>query len=108
MPATVMDDLSNAGNGYGRSVDMVSIFGSAQIPIACVVASSGVTAGAAQLQTGVAQTSGNITWTNVGSPTNLVAGNSVKLTSPGAAAAFARIVITTPVSGGVATGVITA
>jgi len=109
MSTIQVDDLTNASGGIGSTVDVAALLGNGVtvIPKAVAVAESGVTAGAAQLQSGVASGAG-IAWTAVGSPTNLSAGAGVSLTAPGAAVAFIRAVITTPVAGGKCTVVITA
>lgn len=109
MSTQVVDDLSNAAGGFGRTIDVASELGNgvAVIPHATAVAESTITAGAVQLQSGVASAAG-ITWTNVGSPVNLVAGQGVLLTSPGGAVAFIRAVITTLLAGGKCTVVVTA
>jgi len=103
-----MIDMLDGSNGYGQIIDVASSFGggAAAIPSAVAVSDSGVTAGAVQLQSGVASATG-ITWTNVGSAQNMVAGTGVKLTSPGAAVALIRALVTTPIVGGTVTVVIT-
>lgn len=108
MSTQVVDDLSSAANGIGRTVDVAGELGngSAVVVHGVVVAESTVTSGAAQLQSGVASAAG-IAWTNVGSPQNLSAGAGVTLTSTGATS-FARAVITTPVVGGKCTVILTA
>jgi hypothetical protein len=109
MSTQVVDDLTNAANGIGRTIDVAAELGngSAVIPHGVAVAESTITAGAVQLQSGTASAAG-IAWTNVGSPASLNAGQGANLTSPGGAVAFIRAVITTPVAGGKCTVVITA
>lgn len=104
----MIDDLQSATAGVGATVDVASALGNGSpvIPHGVAVAESSVTAGAVQLQTGVATASG-ITWTAVAAGQNLVAGTGVTLTAPGAPAAFIRAVVTTPVVGGKVTVVIT-
>lgn len=109
MSTQIVDDLSNAIGGFGRTVDVAAELGNGVIviPHAVAVAESTVTAGAVQLQSGVAG-AGGVTWTNVGAAVSLVAGTGVTLNSPGAAVALIRAVVTTPVAGGKCTAVITA
>lgn len=108
MSTIMVDDLSSATAGVGATVDVASTLGNGSpvIPHAVAVAESGVTAGAVQLQSGVAG-AGGITWTAVAAGQNLVAGTGVTLTAPGGAVAFIRAVVTTPVVGGKVTVVIT-
>jgi hypothetical protein len=103
-----VEDITNAANGTGSAIDVASVLGngSTVIPKAVVIAESSVTAGAVQLQSGVSGP-GGIAWTAVGSPTALSAGAGVALTAPGAAVAFVRAVVTTPVTGGKCLVVIT-
>lgn len=109
MSTQVVDDLSGAINGIGRTIDVAAELGNgvAVVPHGVAVAESTVTAGACQLQSGVASASG-IAWTNVGAAVNLVAGTGVTLNVPGGAVAFVRAVVTTPVAGGKCTVVVTA
>lgn len=109
MSTQVVDDLSGASAGFGRTVDVAGELGNgvAVNPRGVAVAESTVTAGAVQLQSGVASAIG-IAWTNVGAAVSLVAGTGVTLNNPGAPVAFVRAVVTTPVVGGKCTVVITA
>jgi hypothetical protein len=108
MSTQVVDDLSSAANGIGRTVDVAGELGNgaAAAVHGVAVAESTVTAGSAQLQSGVSSASG-ITWTNVGSPVSLVAGTGVTLTATGSTS-FARAIVVTPVAGGKCTIVLTA
>jgi len=105
----IVDDLSNASNGIGQTVDTAAQLGSGTTvrPFATAIAEGSVTGGSCQLQSGVASASG-ITWTNEGSAQNLSAGAAVALTRPAGAVAFIRAVVATPVAGGKCTVVITA
>ena len=109
MSSILVDDLSNAVGGIGRTVDTAAQLGSGVTvrPFATAIAEGSVTAGACQLQSGVASASG-ITWTNEGSPVSLSAGAAVALTRPAGAVAFIRAVVTTPVVGGKCSVIITA
>jgi hypothetical protein len=108
MSTQIVDDLSNAVGGYGRTVDVAAELGNGVnvIPHAVAVAESAVSAGAVQLQSGVAG-AGGITWTNVGAAVNLSGGAGVTLNGPGAAVALIRAVITATVVGGKCVVVIT-
>ncbi len=108
MSTQVVDDLSNASNGIGRTVDVAAELGNGVTvnPHGVAVSESTITAGSCQLQSGVASAAG-ITWSNVGSAQNLVAGTGVTLNNPGAPVAFVRAVVVTPVAGGKCTVVIT-
>ena len=101
MSSIIVDDLDNALNGYGQTVDFAAQLGngSTLIPVFTVVADSKVTAGSVIAQTGVAGAAG-ITWTDVSTATSVVAGSGTTITAPGVACAFARIRVTTPIAGG--------
>lgn len=109
MTTQQIDDLANANNGIGSTVDVASLLGNgvAVIPKAVAVAESSVTAGAVQLQTGVNSATG-ITWTAVAAGQAVNPGAGLNVTAPGAPAAFVRAVVTTPIVGGKVTVVITA
>jgi|HubBroStandDraft_2_1064218.scaffolds.fasta_scaffold129620_2 hypothetical protein len=108
--STILDDLSSAVNGYGRTVDIASELGlTAAQPVVYgqVIPDSQVTGGAVQLQYGTASASG-ITWTNFGSPVT-VSAHTPATVGPvtGVAATLVRFVVTTPIAGGKVTGIIT-
>jgi hypothetical protein len=106
----IIDDLDNAVGGYGQTVDLASQLGlTAAQPVVygAVIPDSQVTGGAVQLQYGAAGASG-ITWTNFPSPVS-VSAHTPATVGPvtGVNAQYVRFVVTTPITGGKVTGVIT-
>ena len=109
----LVDDLDNAINGYGQIVDITSQLGIATgtgISVTVhggVVGDSAVTAGAVALQAGTAGPTG-ITWAAHGSTVNVTAGGGATIPSvSGSGYTHARVVVTTPVTGGKATALVT-
>lgn len=109
----IVNDLDNAVNGIGASVDISSQLGFptgsaiSQTIHGGVVGDSTVTAGAVALQLGIAGPSG-VTWGTVGTPVTVVAGGGA--TVPAVTllgATHARVVVTTPIAGGKATVLVT-
>lgn len=109
----IIDDIANAVNGYGKSVDINSEFGITTGPAVSVtvhggiVCETGVTGGTVALQLGIAGASG-IVWQTPGTAVTAVAGTAVTVTAPTsvAGATHARLVVVTPITGGKITGVI--
>lgn len=77
--------------------------GKSLVPIGLAIASSTVVAGAVQLQ----GSDDARTWTPIGTPTSLVAGQAVQLQGGSTAYRHVRAVFTTPVVGGTATVAVT-
>lgn len=110
----IIDDLDNAVNGIGQTVDITGQLGiatgSAITPTVHggVVGENTITAGAVALQLGVAGVTG-VVWSAAGTPVTVVAGGGA--TIPAATgvvgATHARVVVTTPIAGGKATAVVT-
>ena len=106
----LIDDLDSAIGGYGQTVDLASQLGlTAAQPVVygAVIPDSQVTGGAVQLQYGTAGANG-ITWTNFGSPVSLSA-HTPATVGPvtGVNAQYVRFMVTTPITGGKATGIVT-
>jgi len=107
-----VDDLDNAVNGYGATVDLASQLGIVTGgSVTChggVVGETGITAGAVQLQLGIAGATG-IVWSTLGSATTVTAGGGITISAPAAlaGATHARVVVSTPIVGGKATAIIT-
>jgi hypothetical protein len=106
----IVDDLSSAVAGYGRTVDLASELGlTATQPVVygAVVPDSQVTGGAVQLQYGTASATG-VTWTSFGAPVS-VSAHTPATVGPvtGVNAQYVRFVVTTPIAGGKVTGILT-
>jgi hypothetical protein len=109
-----VDDLDNAVNGYGATVDLAAQLGivvGTGISVTChggVVGETGVSAGAVQLQLGIAGATG-IVWSTLGSAASVGSGTATTMSAPAAlsGATHARVVVSTPIVGGKATAIIT-
>lgn len=114
MSTLAFNDLDNATNGYGAPIDLASEFGIAVGPalsVTChggVVGETGVTAGAVQLQLGIAG-AGGIVWSTLGSAATVSSGAATTMSAPAAlaGATHARVVVSTPIVGGKATAIVT-
>jgi hypothetical protein len=114
MSTIIVDDLDNAVNGIGQTVDLAAQLGIATGPAitptvhGAVAGEAGITAGAVALQLGVAGVNG-ITWSASATPVNVAAGGGATLTAATGVvgATHARAIVTTPVAGGKATALVT-
>lgn len=117
MPNSILvDDLDNAVDGIGQTVDLAAQLGIACGPsagnptVTChggVVGETGITAGQVRLQLGTAGPTG-IVWSTLGTAVSVTAGGGATIPAPAglAGATHARVLVSTTIVGGKATAVV--